>query len=83
MTRDEVEAIVVTELARKLYVNEAEIGPDLLLVDDLDLDSVDLADLIIYVEHRLGTGDGTLNGEPKTVGELASLLFAASAESDV
>ncbi len=69
---------LLTELiADHLGVDESEITPETSLADDLGADSLDVAEIAIAVEDRLGvTVDDAELDRVRTVGEAAQLLDA-------
>lgn len=54
LSRDEIFETVTQALVREFELQPAAIRLDSLLVDDLDLDSIDAIDLAVRLEEQLG-----------------------------
>lgn len=54
MTRDEIYTQIVALLEELFEVDPATVTPDSLLVDDLDLDSIDAVDMIVHLQKKTG-----------------------------
>jgi long-chain-fatty-acid--[acyl-carrier-protein] ligase len=76
---DEVRVQILTHLSKLTHRPVTQIQPQLHLSNDLGLDSLDVAQLYIYLEERFGIG-GLAPGELQTVHEL--FQAAAGAEKE-
>jgi acyl carrier protein len=54
MTRDEIYTQIVALLEELFEVDPATVTPESLLVDDLDLDSIDAVDMIVHLQKKTG-----------------------------
>lgn len=54
MTRDEIYTQIVALLEQLFEVDPATVTPESLLVDDLDLDSIDAVDMIVHLQKKTG-----------------------------
>ncbi len=75
---EKVKALLVEELS----INEADITPDAELVNDLGINSLELADLILICEEKfdIEIGDDVINGF-ETVGDVSDYLAEITGES--
>ena len=75
---EKVKALLVDELS----INEADIKPDAELVNDLGINSLELADLILLCEEKfdIEIGDEVIH-KFITVGDVADYLAEATGES--
>lgn len=62
----------ITELRRRRGAEDIEIGRDAALMDDLGLDSLDLAELSAALEDELGRDPFSEGVLPRTVAELVA-----------
>jgi acyl carrier protein len=63
-------------VARQLAVDEARLDRDLLLFEDLAIDSTALVELLITIEDELGIALPSLEqGAPRTLGDIVSLVL--------
>ena len=75
MYKDEIFATIKKLLTEKFEVKSDLISPEKLLVDDLDLDSLDAVDLLIYLGSYInGKLDPALFKDAKTVQDLVDIL---------
>lgn len=68
---------IVGDLVRRRHGENRPIGSDADFFDDLELDSLDVAELSALLEEQLGTDPYTEGVVPRTVGEV--LAFYADA----
>lgn len=54
MTRDEIYTQIVALLEELFEVDPSTVTPESLLVDDLDLDSIDAVDMIVHLQKKTG-----------------------------
>ena len=54
MTREEIEGKVREFLIDDLEIDEEKIKPEVLLKDDLGIDSLDFVDIVVIVEKKFG-----------------------------
>jgi acyl carrier protein len=54
MNRDEIYTQIVALLEELFEVDPATVTPDSLLVEDLDLDSIDAVDMIVHLQKKTG-----------------------------
>ena len=75
MTREEAYAKVVAYLTDVFEIPREEIGPDALLMDDLNFDSIDAVDLMVKLQEATGRKVKPEQFEAvKTVNDLAGLV---------
>lgn len=54
MNRAEIEEKVKTILIDDLEIDESKVFPDARLKDDMEIDSLDFVDIVVYVEKTFG-----------------------------
>lgn len=64
---------LVSIIAENMSVDESEITPETTF-EDLGIDFIDLLDIIMALEDKLGGVDIELDGDAETVGELAESI---------
>ncbi|MCF0241106.1 MAG: acyl carrier protein [Treponema sp.] len=78
MTTDEIFSKLKTILVDEFEIDEADVTPDALLGDDLDLDSIDAIDLIVkmkeYMPADKGNVDPSIFKEVKTLQDVVNAL---------
>jgi acyl carrier protein len=75
MYKEEIFATIKKLLTEKFEVKSDLISPEKLLVDELDLDSLDAVDLLIYLGSYInGKLDPALFKDAKTVLDLVNIL---------
>jgi acyl carrier protein len=67
---------IMSLLAAQLAVDEGRLDRDLLLFEDLAIDSSALVELLVTIEEELGIALPSLaQGTPRTLGELVALVL--------
>lgn len=78
MTNDEIFSKLKTILVDEFEIAEADVTPDALLGDDLDLDSIDAIDLIVKMKEFMpadkGNVDPSIFKEVKTLNDVVNAL---------
>jgi acyl carrier protein len=75
MDRNEIYAILKKLLIDKFEIQSGLISPEKLLSDDLDIDSLDAVDLLLYLgSHVTGKLDPALFKNARTVQDLVDIL---------
>ena len=64
---------LVSIIAENMSVDESEITPETTF-EDLGIDFIDLLDIIMALEDKLGGVDIELDGDAETVGELVESI---------
>ncbi|MCL2066646.1 MAG: acyl carrier protein [Treponema sp.] len=76
MCKDDVYAAVKKLLMDKFGLQEDMISPDKLLEDELDFDSLDAVDLLIYLENHIeGKPESSIFRNVKTVQDVVDILY--------
>ena len=79
MNEEEALQLLREELEREVGTDPAIVVPEADLIDDLDIDSIGLVELVMKLEDRLGiTIDDDVAGTLKTVGDVVRLMTADS-----
>jgi acyl carrier protein len=75
MDKKEIYAALAKLLVDKFEVKSESISPEKLLNDDLDLDSLDMVDLLLYAEEQLTRKpDPALFKHAQTVQDIVDIL---------
>ena len=75
---DDVIFGAVRDLVRRKHGEDRDVGADSDLFDDLELDSLDVAELSARLEEQLGTDPYTEGDSPRTIREVLA-FYSASA----
>lgn len=62
----------VRRLVRRRHSDDRDVGPDADLFDDLELDSLDVAELSAVLEEELGTDPFTEGEVPRNIREMVA-----------
>jgi acyl carrier protein len=75
MDKDQIYTVLKKTLVENFEIKHDLLSPEKLLEDDLDLDSLDAADLLLYMEEYIaGRPDPSLFKDAKTVQDLVDAL---------